>query len=261
MIRRYEISFVEGIGKIFGVSLIAAAHKGAVSVSFGFPKDMDPQFRSIYYSCRDYTMTSIERMYGLYKAVKYVLETGVPGDFVECGVWKGGSAMVIAKTLMQEGITNRKIYLYDTYAGMSKPGEKDRRLSDGKSTLPAWKKGQKTGFNTEGYASLEEVKRNLLSTGYPKKNLVFVKGKVEETIPEKSPKRIALLRLDTDWYESTAHEMKHLYPILVHGGVLIIDDYGHFAGAKEAIDNYMRKNNVKMMLSRVDYTGRIGLKL
>jgi hypothetical protein len=97
-------------------------------------------------------------------------------------------------------------------------------------------------------------------TNYPQDKLNYVVGKVEDTIPETLPRKIALLRLDTDWYESTLHELNHLYPLLTEGGVLIIDDYGHWQGAKKAVDEYIEKNKLKILLNRIDYTGRIAIK-
>jgi hypothetical protein len=89
----------------------------------------------------------------------------------------------------------------------------------------------------------------------------FVKGKVEDTIPASTPDRIAILRLDTDWYASTRHELEHLYPLLAPGGVLIIDDYGHWEGCRQAVDEYFASRNLQVLLNRVDYTGRIAVKL
>ena len=97
-------------------------------------------------------------------------------------------------------------------------------------------------------------------TGFPADRAVFVPGKVEETIPASAPERIALLRLDTDWYESTYHELVHLYPRLEAGGVLILDDYGHFEGARRAVDRYFDENGARPLLTRVDYTARVGVK-
>jgi hypothetical protein len=74
------------------------------------------------------------------------------------------------------------------------------------------------------------------------------------------PEQIAVLRLDTDFYESTRHELRHLYPRLVHGGVLIIDDYGHWAGARKAVDEYIAEEGIRLLLNRIDYTGRIAIK-
>ena len=103
--------------------------------------------------------------------------------------------------------------------------------------------------------------KNLYATGYPKNNFVFIQGPVETTIPAPStPKKIALLRLDTDWYQSTYHELTYLYPRLVKGGVIIIDDYGHWPGARKACDKYFKVNNINILLNRIDYTGRIGIK-
>ena len=97
--------------------------------------------------------------------------------------------------------------------------------------------------------------------GYPAERIHFVQGKVEETIPRVLPERIALLRLDTDWYESTRHELIHLYPKLCAGGVLVLDDYGHWQGSRKAVDEWMAQTGTRMLLNRVDYTGRIAVKV
>ena len=226
-----------------------------------FPVDLEPEFKEIYERCKKYTMTSLERMYALYKAVKYIIHSKVPGDFVECGVWKGGSSMIMAYTLLKEKETIRKIYLYDTFKGMSRPTEKDLRISDSASVINKWERKQKEEYNEWDFSPLREVKKNMFSTGYPGENMVFVKGKVEDTIPDIMPTKIALLRLDTDWYESTFHELTHLFPLLSYNGILIIDDYGHWAGAREAADQYFKENNITILLNRIDYSARIGIKL
>lgn len=230
-------------------------------ISKKFPEDMDREFEEIYKKCKEYTMTSIERMYALYKSVEYVVNSKIPGDFVECGVWKGGSSMVIAHSLLKMKEMDRKIYLYDTFAGMSKPGQKDIRISDSLPVIKIWEKKERKNYNEWDFSPLSEVEKNMFSTGYPRNNIIFAKGKVEETIPRTIPDQIALLRLDTDWYESTCHELNCLFPLLSVNGVLIIDDYGHYAGAKEAVDKYFKKNNIPILLNRIDYTGRLGIKL
>jgi hypothetical protein len=214
---------------------------------------MDSEFGEIYLKCKDFTMTSKERMYGVYKAVEYIIKSGIKGDFVESGIWKGGSVMVMAYALLKFGETKRNIYLYDTYEGMSEPTKNDISVS-GSSAARLYKKEEKMT-----YAPLEEVKRNLFSTGYPKDKLIFIKGKVEDTIPKRMPEKIALLRLDTDWYESTKHELLHLFPILTKKGVLLLDDYGHWLGSKKAVDEYF--SNKPILLNRIDYTGRVGIKV
>lgn len=220
---------------------------------------IDDEMGIICEKCKKHTITSKERMYALYKATEYVINANIPGDFVECGVLKGGSAMVIAYTLIKMNETNRKIYLYDTYAGMSKPTSEDYRISNNSVyAMPMWENGQNKDYNTLAFSPLSDVRNNMFSTGYPKENLIFVKGKVEDTIPETMPNQISLLRLDTDWYESTKHELIHLFPKLAKGGVLIVDDYGDWAGAKKAVDEYF--SNKPILLIRMDYTGRIAVK-
>jgi len=223
-------------------------------------KDKDERFRKIYDKCKKSTMTSKERMYALYKSVEYIIKTNIPGDFVECGVWRGGSTMLIAYTLLELNVTNRKIYLYDTFEGMTQPTESDYSVANNKNrAFDKWKKEQKKDHNKWCYASLSEVKNNMALTKYPNDNIIFVKGKVEETIPKTKPSKIAILRLDTDWYESTKHELIHLFPILMKNGVLIIDDYGYWAGSKKAVDEYF--SDGRILLNRIDSTGRIGIKI
>ena len=221
--------------------------------------DLEPEFRALQERCAPFTMTSPERMYAVYQAVRHVVRARVPGDIVECGVWRGGSSMLAALTLMEAGDGDRELYLYDTFAGMSEPDERDVTLS-GHSALPEWRQAQRGELNEWCYAPLEEVERNLRSTGIGPARLHFVAGEVEETIPATAPERISVLRLDTDWYESTWHELTHLYPRLSPGGVLIVDDYGHWQGAREAVDRYFSEVAEPILLARTDYTGRIGVR-
>jgi hypothetical protein len=167
--------------------------------------------------------------------------------------------MAAALALKAFGDTSRTLYLYDTFEGMSEPTEKDK-LSDGTSASAILAHDEKgTGYWC--YASLADVTANLRTTGYPEDKLVFVKGRVEDTIPACIPEKMAILRLDTDWYESTRHELEHLYPRLVRHGVLIIDDYGHWQGARTAVDEYLAKLSAPLFLQRTDYTGRVAIKL
>ncbi|MDB4992168.1 MAG: macrocin O-methyltransferase [Parcubacteria group bacterium] len=220
--------------------------------------DIEPEFMQLHEKVKEYTMTSFERQHALYRAVQYVTDHHIQGDIVECGVWKGGSTMLIAETLKSKNDVSRKLYLYDTFAGMSEPTSKD--ISRTGSAEKKWKKLARADFNEWDYASLDEVKQNLKSTQYPAENISYVKGKVEDTIPQTIPESIALLRLDTDWYESTKHELVHLFPRLVKNGVLIIDDYGHWEGARAAVDEYIREKGITIFLNRIDYTGRLGIK-
>ena len=101
------------------------------------------------------------------------------------------------------------------------------------------------------------MRRTVAATGYPMDRERFVPGPVEETLPAAAPETIALLRLDTDWYESTRHELVHLFPRLRPGGVLIVDDYGHWSGAKHSVDEYFSGTGQHILLNRIDYTGRM----
>ncbi len=220
--------------------------------------DIESEFIQIHQKVKSYTMTSFEGQHSLYRAVQYITDQRIKGDIVECGVWRGGSTMLIAETLKSKNDSTRKLYLYDTFAGMSEPTEKD--VSRTGSAEKKWKSLARADFNEWDYASLDEVKNNLMSTQYPAENISYIKGKVEDTIPQTIPESIALLRLDTDWYESTKHELIYLFPRLVKNGVLIIDDYGHWEGARTAVDEYIREKGIVIFLNRIDYTGRLGIK-
>lgn len=217
--------------------------------------ESDIEFMELYNKVRNYTIVEIERCYALYTSVNYILKNDIAGDFVECGVWKGGSSMLVALLLQREGIANRNIFMYDTFTGMSEPG-----VNDGEEEKQEWEKYKKDdGSNSWCFASYDEVLANIKSTGYPIENLKLIKGKVEDTLPEILPNKIALLRLDTDWYESTRHELIHLFPLVEKNGVLIIDDYGAWQGARKATDEYFGHKGFNY-LNRLDYTGRLLIK-
>ena len=172
----------------------------------------------IWEKVRNYTVTSIERVYHLIGAVQEIIENKIEGDFVECGVKDGGSCMAMDLTL-KELNKERKIWMYDCFDNRFEPS-----------------------------SSVAEIKTRV--------NGEFVVGDVLETIPKNMPKKIALLRLDTNFYDSTYHELTHLYPLLEKGGILIVDDYGHHKNCKKAVDKYLKENNIKSKLNKIDYTGR-----
>jgi hypothetical protein len=221
--------------------------------------DTTPDERSILDRISPYTMTSRERQLAVIHATRYVTRRKIPGCFVECGVWRGGSSMAAALTLMQEGDAGRHLYLYDTFAGMTPPTAADRSV-DGTSaaTLLEEDRSKSTWWCI---ADLNDVEQNMRTTGYPQERLHFIQGPVESTLPEGAPNEpIAVLRLDTDWYESTRHELTHLFPRLVEGGVLIIDDYGHWQGARKAVDEFLASIPHTFFMHRIDYTGRLLVK-
>jgi len=205
-----------------------------------------------------YTMTSVERIIGLIDAVRYIGHANIPGAIVECGVWRGGSMMAAALTLIQENDLERELFLYDTFQGMTPPTDRDRSF-DG-ATAAAQLASAKVGTGIWCQASREDVEANLKSTNYPLQKMCFVQGDVATTIPATLPQQIAILRLDTDWYESTKHELEHLFPLVSKNGVVIIDDYGHWQGARKATDEYLAAQDLRPYLHRLDYTGRMFLK-
>jgi hypothetical protein len=221
--------------------------------------DVDPRVLDIYSRVKTFTMTSPERVIALCEAVRYVERGGVRGAIVECGVWRGGSSMAVALMLAALGKSDRDLVLFDTFEGMSAPTDEDRRASDAAAAARLLEGSSRDG-KIWCYSPLDEVRANLASTGYPMARVSFVQGKVEETAPGQAPAEIALLRLDTDWYASTRHELEHLFPRLSPGGVLIIDDYGAWEGARKAVDEFVEGSGVAILLNRIDETGRIGVK-
>ena len=211
--------------------------------------------REIIRACRPYSMASQERILAVVNAVDYVIKAGVPGGFVECGVYKGGCSMAAAMTYRRAGRTDVDLRLFDTFEGMPAATDADFYQKDGTPAEAMFPKGE-----AWCYASDTEVRTNMERTGYPMDRVSLIKGKVEDTIPDAAPDRIAVLRLDTDWYSSTRHEMEHLYPRLSPGGVLIIDDYGHWSGSQKAVDEYLAANDIALLLARTDYTGRMAIK-
>lgn len=225
------------------------------------PPDLDEEFGRLYESCAPFTMTSVERMFALYQAIEYIEAARIPGDIVECGVWRGGSSRLAALKLGALNSFDRTLHLFDTFEGMPSPTEADVQHATGEAAARILDRGERLrDVNNEwAYAPLSGVQETMAETGYPR--VTFIQGKVEETVPAWAPAQIALLRLDTDWYESTRHELEHLYPRLVDGGVLIVDDYGYWEGARKAVDEYFRAAGPPILLNRIDDTGRIALKI
>lgn len=223
-----------------------------------------PEDRAILERAAPFTMTSPARLQAVVDAVRYCESRGVPGAFAECGVWRGGTVLAMVLTLQQLG-AERDLYLYDTFEGMTEPTEHDTSTFDG-AALDQWTEATGAGrrpwpevFGPDAFGE-QAVRDTLLETGYPAERLHVVRGPVEQTIPGHAPERLALLRLDTDWYESTRHELVHLYPRLERGGVLIVDDYGHWEGARKAVDEYLAAHAEPLLLGRTDYTGRMAVK-
>ena len=221
--------------------------------------DVSPEIWNTIERARPFTMTSPERLATLCMAVEYVAGNEVAGSFVECGVWRGGSSMAAAWTFARLGHLV-DMFLFDTFEGMSEPSKEDVSGHTGQSAAQLLAGADQTS-EIKAYAPIMDVRSNMESTGYPLSLLHFVQGKVEETVPSSAPDQISILRLDTDWYESTKHDLLHLFPRLSRNGILIIDDYGDWVGARKAVDEYFAAHGLKPFLARIDTTGRVYVKL
>ena len=226
-----------------------------------YPVESTQREKEIMDECKPFTMTSSARLWATISSSKYVLNNNIRGAFVECGVWRGGSAMAMAKiaTLLH---CDRDIYLFDTFEGMTKPSsfDKDRSGESAGSLLDKTKKSD--GNSVWCIASINDVKSNIAGTCYPSEKVHYIKGDVCATLEDATnlPAEISLLRLDTDWYESTKKELEVLFPRLSKGGVCLIDDYGHWQGAKKAVDEYLNEQGIVPLLHVTDYTGRAFIK-
>src|SRR4051812_20580099 len=225
----------------------------------------DPADRAIIERCLTVSMTGVPRLQALVDAVRYVVSRDIPGAFAECGVWRGGSVLAMALTLQDIGSTDRHIWLYDTFEGMTAPTEQDVSVH-GQPALETWQRAESSGEQAwgelfdPGEVGEAAVRDRVLATGYPSELVHTVKGPVEETIPEHAPDGLALLRLDTDWYESTRHELVHLYPLPAPHAVPIVADFGHWGGPRRAVEEYFEAHPPVPLLQRTDYAGRMAIK-
>jgi O-methyltransferase len=238
----------------FGYDLVRSKNEAARR------SDFDAFETQLLAEVKPFTMTNPERVVVLSRAVAHVAAAKVPGAIVECGVWRGGSMMAIARTLQRAGAADRRLYLFDTFEGMPEPTQHDRSVFGEVATdkFGATRVGEDA--SDWARAGLDEVRRNLGTTGYPRELVEYVQGKVEDTLPGRAPEAIALLRLDTDWYESTKHELETLWERVVLGGIVIFDDYGHWEGCRRAVDEFFARLESPPFLSRIDYSGRLLVK-
>jgi O-methyltransferase len=215
-----------------------------------------------YVMDKQLTMVSYERLWTTLMACKHAIEQDIPGDFVECGVWRGGNAMVAAELFKLHGLA-KKVWLFDTFKGMTAPTAADVEAAGGKSAQQQFAADQRATHNAWCYASLGDVRNSFVKKGLMSDQVLFVEGDVCQTLadPAHVPDQICVLRLDTDWYESTRKELEVLYPKLSRGGCLIIDDYGHWAGSKKATDEYFAIHGNRPFLQYTDVTGRVAVKV
>jgi hypothetical protein len=275
-VKRNVISSANLVLKPFGRSVVITQVTNPKDLNDADVDIMKYEYLNIVRQVLPYTLTTPARLFVLIEAVKYVINNNIEGDIVECGVWKGGSMMAAARALLEMDALDRNLYLYDTFKGMPSPSQEDvtilgdtaqqdysyRVKRKAPEVYPHALKGDdKNDASNWCYSTLEEVRTNMSGLGYPRDRIFLVQGRVEDTIPDQMPGDISILRLDTDFYESTKHELEHLFPRVSHGGVLIIDDYGHWLGQKKAVDEYIQEHGTTIFLNRVDFACRVGVKM
>lgn len=202
-----------------------------------FPEITDPDFWELFDVAKPYSMLAVTGFYNLYQSMRYLARNNVPGELVECGALFGGACIFMALLRSSLGIPDRTIHVFDTFAGFPE-GSVDRRRG-------IFSKGPR--YHSFYEAVVANFERTCGTTG-----IEFHVGPVEQTLPAFEPRALALLRLDTDFYESTRIEFDRLYPALSSGGVLIIDDYGWYEGARRATDEFLGSCASVPLLIRVD---------
>jgi hypothetical protein len=205
------------------------------------------------------TMTSRDNLASTILAVRYIVNNKVEGDFIECGVWRGGHSIAAALTFKLYN-TNRKVFCFDTFTGMSEPSFFDKRIGSSTPALTKYEQSNNPSFNAWCYSSIDEVRNNFLNAGIHPDNFMLIEGDVIKTLPDFKPIKVAFLRLDTDWYESTKSELEHLWPHLSKFGIITIDDYGHWEGSKQAVDEFF-KTVPGILFTPIDYSARTAIKL
>ena len=208
-----------------------------------------PEVRKIIRSARPFTMTSNQSICALVMATKHIDECLIAGDIVECGVWAGGS--IIASKLAQDKTFHRNFWLFDTFEGMTKP-----TIEDGVVAQKVFDLETKNGKDSNWLKiSKEVVQKNIIDTTGDDNFCNYISGPIEETlISQKAslPNQIAILRIDTDWHDSTMAALENLFQLVVPGGVVILDDYGFWEGSRLAAENFFKKQSFKPFLIPVD---------
>lgn len=199
------------------------------------------EFAKLYRQVRPYTMCSRARLRGLHDAVQYALDHGIPGDIVECGAARGGSAALMGLMLTNE--PHRTLWLFDTFEGLPPPTTDD----------PDYELAQ--AFVGTFRADLAEVVELLKRLNLAERTRL-IKGLFQDTVPVSPVRAIAVLHLDGDWYQSVKVCLDHLYDRVSPGGVVQIDDYGHWAGARKAVDEFFARRGLRLGMKYLDYTGR-----
>lgn len=210
-----------------------------------YPDIIEDDFWLLYDRAKKYSMLHVTGFYNIYTSLKYIAGRRIHGDIVECGVLFGGASIFSALLCDKLGVSDKNFYLYDSFEGFP-VGSSDAKVTTGPITG-----GQYKNFRSA-------VEANFQAEGISMTSVKFIEGFVEDTlVSHPLPEQISLLRLDTDFYDSTKVELEVLYPRLASGGVLIVDDYGLYKGSRQATDEYL---NAQLLLNRIDVGVRAGIK-
>ncbi|HVI07959.1 MAG TPA: TylF/MycF/NovP-related O-methyltransferase [Candidatus Binatia bacterium] len=212
----------------------------------GWDRISPSEFASLHRQVRRHTMCSNARLRGLHRAIRYVVSREIPGDVVECGCARGGSAALMGLTL-QRLHARRKLWLFDTFEGLPAPTahDPDFEVAD--------------LFTGTCIGTLEEVRDMFRRLGIAN-NVEFVKGLFQQTLPAAPIARIAVLHIDGDWYDSVKACLDTLYDKVVPGGVIQLDDFGYWQGARKAVEEFFLERSIQAPLKRLDYSGRSFIK-
>lgn len=191
------------------------------------------------------TMIGLKRLDNLQYCIVNVLQQGVPGDLIECGVWRGGATIFMRAVLKAYGDTERIVWVADSFQGLPKPDPK-RYPADEGDLHWTWQ---------QLAVPLEEVKKNFAKYGLLDDQVRFLAGWFCDTLPDAPISRLAVLRIDADMYQSTIEALRFLYPKVSVGGYVIVDDYGAAPGCKRAVDDFRREYGIDEELCWIDWTG------
>jgi O-methyltransferase len=191
------------------------------------------------------TMIGMKRLDNIEYCLREVVRNNVPGDVMECGVWRGGAVILMRALLKEMNCVDRQVWVADSFEGLPAPDKK---------MYPA-DKGDKHQAFRELAVSLEEVKHNFKKYDLLDEQVRFLKGWFKDTLPSASVERLSVLRLDGDMYGSTMDCLVNLYPRLSKGGFLIIDDWGAIPACKQAVEDYRRKQQITEKIQPIDWTG------
>lgn len=229
--------------------------------------DIEDEARAAIERVKDHTMVSYERLVVLYQQVVHCECAGVPGCYVECGTWRGGSVGMMALANLDHSQERRHLHLFDSFEGIPEPMEDldGQAASDWARKHGAGADGRLVAIRDayEAVGSLDANKELIEGRlAYPAEFVHYHVGWFQDAVPQAASQvgDIAILRLDGDWYESTQVCLQNLYDLVVSGGFVIIDDYGHYEGCRRAVEDFLAERGLKVFLNHIDYTGRYWIK-